>query len=161
MSQCAPLDKIETVARTIEFLVHLIDKDVRSPDAALDAACALAELFERDTIVGYTTIDSRGQVATFQSAVYPRLPTWRFSKVRNAPIRRPYVGTCAQAICEGRAIACRNIATETGFDPSWRQPAQNLASSRSSPLLYSGSTADPLAPLSRHRASHNTPSITT
>ena len=44
MTQAAALDKIETVACAVEFLVHLIDKDVRSPDGALDAACALAEL---------------------------------------------------------------------------------------------------------------------
>ena len=120
MTQAAVLDKIETVACAIEFLVHLIDKDLRSPDDALDAACALAELFEHNTIVGYTTIDSRRPVATFQTAVYPRLPTWPFSKVHDVPIKRPYVGTCAQAICEGRTITCSNIATETRFDPSWR-----------------------------------------
>ena len=43
MTQSAVLDKIETVACAIELLVHLIDKDVRSPDDVLDAACALAE----------------------------------------------------------------------------------------------------------------------
>jgi hypothetical protein len=43
MTQSAVLDKIETVACAIELLVHLIDKDVRSPDDALDAACELAE----------------------------------------------------------------------------------------------------------------------
>ena len=118
MTQSAVLDRIETVACAIEFLVHLIDEDMRSPDEALDAACALAEQFEPNAIVGYTTIDSRGQVATFQTAVYPRLPT--FSKVHDVPIKRPYVGTCAQAICEGRTITCSNIATETGFDSSWR-----------------------------------------
>ena len=121
MTQSAVLDRIETVASAIEFLVHLIDEDMRSPDEALDAACALAEQFEPSAIVGYTTIDSRRHVATFQTAVYPRLPTWPFSKVHDVPIRRPYVGTCAQAIYEGRTITCSNITTETGFDPSWRQ----------------------------------------
>src|SRR5262245_46597544 len=119
MKQAAVLDKTETLACAIKFLVHLIDKDVRSPDGVLDAACALAELFESNTIVGYTTINSRGRVATFQTAVYPRLPTWPFSKVHGVPIKRPYVGTCAQAICERRTI-CSNIVTETNFDPSWR-----------------------------------------
>jgi hypothetical protein len=117
MTQSASLDKIEIVACAIEFLAHLIDKDVRSLDGALDAACALAELFERNTFVGYTTIDGRGGVATFQTAVYPRLPTWPFSKVHGVPIKRPYVGTCAQAICERKTITCSNIMTETGFDP--------------------------------------------
>src|SRR5262245_8477542 len=97
-----------------------MDKDVPSPDDAMVAACALAELFEPTAIAGYTTIDSRGHVATFQTAVYPRLPTWPFSKVHGVPITRPYVGTCAQAVCEGRTITCSNIATETGFDPNWR-----------------------------------------
>jgi hypothetical protein len=137
MRQAAMLDKIETVACAIEFLVHLIDKDLRSPDKALDAACALAELFERDTIVGYTTIGSRGHLATFQTAVYPHLPTWPFSKVHDVPINRPYVGTCAQAICERRIIACSNITTETGFDPGWRAACAEfgLRSVQSAPVF--------------------------
>ena len=44
MIQTAVLDKIEAVARAIEFLVDLKDVDARSDDA-LVAACALAELF--------------------------------------------------------------------------------------------------------------------
>ena len=137
MIQSAMPDKIETVACAIEFLVHLMDNDVRSADGALDAACALAELFERKTIVGYTTIDGRGRVPTFQMAVYPRLPTWPFSKVHGVPIRRPYVGTCAQAICERRTITCSNIATETGFDPGWRAACTEfrLRSVQSAPVF--------------------------
>ena len=113
-------NRFHEMACAIEFLVHLMDKDVSSPDDAMVAACALAELFEPNAIAGYTTIESRGHVATFQTAVYPRLPTWPFSKVHGAPITRPYVGTCSQAICEGRTISCSDIATETRFDPSWR-----------------------------------------
>src|SRR5262245_66054988 len=118
MTQAAVLDKIETVACAIEFLVRLIDKDVWAPDDALDAACALAELFEPNTIVGYTTIDGRGRVPTFQTAIYPRLPTWPVSKVHGVPITRPYVGTSPQAICEGRIITCSNIPTETRSNPN-------------------------------------------
>ena len=137
MTQSAVLDRIETAACAIEFLVHLIDEDMRSPDEALDAACALAEQFEPNAIVGYTTIDSRRHVATFQTAVYPRLPTWPFSKVHDVPIRRPYVGTCAQAIYEGRTITCSNITTETGFDPSWRAACTEfgLRSVQSAPVF--------------------------
>src|SRR5262245_13644238 len=120
MTQAAMPDKIETVACAVEFLVHLMDRDEPPPDDAMVAACSFAELFEPTAIAGYTTIDSRGHVAAFQTAVYPRLPTWPFSKVRGVPITRPYVGTCAQAVCEGRTITCSNIATATGFDPDWR-----------------------------------------
>ena len=137
MTQSAVLDRMKTMACAIEFLVHLIDEDVRSPDDAMVAACALAELFEPNAIVGYTTIDSRSHVATFQTAVYPRLPTWPFSKLHGVPITRPYVGTCAQAICEGRTITCSNIATETGFDPSWRAACTEfgLRSVQSAPVF--------------------------
>jgi hypothetical protein len=146
MAQAAVLDRTETVAWAVEFLVHLIDTDGWSADAALDAACALAELFEPKAIVGYTTIDSHGPVPTFQTALYPRLPTWQFSKVHGVPIKRPYVGTCAQAICEGRIIAS-NIATETRSTPLGVRPAPSSASARSSPLLYLALTAAPSARL--------------
>jgi len=156
MTQAAVLDRIETVACAIEFLVHLIDTDVWSADAALDAACALAELFEHNTVVGYTTIDSHGPVATFETAAYPRLPTWPFSKLRGVPVKRPYVGTCAQAICEGRIIAS-NISTETSFDPAWRAACKEfgLRSVQSAPVF--GFDGRPLATFvtasrrSRHR----------
>jgi hypothetical protein len=69
MTQSAAPDKIEAMTRAIEFLVHLIDEDVRSLDEALAAACALAERLEPNAIVGYTMVDNRSHVATFQSAV--------------------------------------------------------------------------------------------
>jgi len=160
MTQSAVLDRTETVAWAIEFLVHLIDTDEWSADAALDAACALAELFEPKAIVGYTTIDSHGRVPTFQTALYPRLPTWPFSKVHGVPIKRPYVGTCAQAICERRIIAS-NIATETRFDPAWRAACTEfrLRSVQSAPVF--GFDGRPLGTFvtasrrSRHRFDHD------
>ena len=120
MTQSAALDKVESMARAIEFLVHFSDKDVWSPEDELAAVCALAERFDADAIVGYTTIDSRSHVATFQTAVYPRLPTWPFSKLHDVPVTRPYAGTCAKAICERTTIACSDITTETSFDSTWR-----------------------------------------
>jgi hypothetical protein len=119
MIQAAVVDRQEVMALAIEFLVRLYDEDVWSADDALAATCALAERFQPDTIVGYTTIDSRSHVPTFQSAVYPRLPTWPFSKLHDIPIARPYIGTCAQAVCERRPIICGDVATEASFDPTW------------------------------------------
>jgi hypothetical protein len=120
MTQSTALDKVESMARAIEFLVHFSDKDVWSPEDELAAVCAFAERFDADAIVGYTTIDRRNHVATFQTAVYPRLPTWPFSKLRDVPVTRPYAGTCAKAICERRTITCSDITTETSFDSTWR-----------------------------------------
>jgi len=120
MTQSTARDKVESMARAIEFLVHFSDKDVWSPEDELAAVCALAERFDADAIVGYTTVDSHSHVATFQTAVYPRLPTWPFSKLHDVPVTRPYAGTCAKAICERRTIACSDITTETSFDSTWR-----------------------------------------
>jgi GAF domain len=119
MTRTAVLDRQETMSEAIEFVVSLLDEVVGSSDDALAATCALAERFQPDAIVGYTTIDSRSPVPTFQTAVYPRLPTWPFSKLHDIPIARPYIGTCAQAICEQRPIICNDVAIETGFDPTW------------------------------------------
>jgi hypothetical protein len=137
MTRSAVLGKIETVACALEFLIQLTDKNLSSPDDAMVALCALAERFEPNAIAGYTTIDSRSHVTTFQTAVYPRLPTWPYSKVHGVPITRPYVGTCAQAICEGRTICCSKIATETGFDPAWRAACTEfgLRSIQSAPVF--------------------------
>jgi hypothetical protein len=136
MTQSASRDKIEAVAQAIELFAELKDVAARSDDA-LVAAWVLAELFEPNTIVGYTTIDDRRPVATFQTAVYPRLPSWPFSKAHDVPITRPYVGTCAQAICEGKTITCSNIMTETSFDPSWRAACSEfgLRSVQSAPVF--------------------------
>src|SRR5262245_12905128 len=146
MKQAAVLDKTETLACAIEFLVHLIDNDVRSPGRRLDAAVSLAELFESNTNVGYTTIDGRRRVATFQTAVYPRLPTWPFSKVHGVPIRRPYFGTCAQAICERRIVTSSNITTETNFDPSWRAACTAFDFSSVQSATVFGFDVHPLGP---------------
>lgn len=50
MTQSPALDKIETMTRAIELLVHLTDKDVCSLDEALAAACALGERLEPNAI---------------------------------------------------------------------------------------------------------------
>src|SRR5262245_35150861 len=89
MTQSASLHKIEAVARAIELFADLKDVAARSDDA-LVAACALAELFEPNTIVGYTTIDGHRPVATFQTAVYPRLPSWPFSKAHDVKVTSSY-----------------------------------------------------------------------
>jgi hypothetical protein len=137
MAQTAVLHRQEVVTRAIEFLVHLLDEDARPTNEALEAMCALAEQFDLHAIAGYTTIDNRSAVATFQTAAYPRLPTWPFGRLQEVPITRPYVGTCAQAICEGRTIICSNIVTETGFDPHWRAACAEfgLRSVQSAPVF--------------------------
>ena len=44
-----------------------------------------------------------------------------FSTLRHSPIAPPYIGTCAQAVCEERLVVCPDLATDTRFDAGWRR----------------------------------------
>jgi hypothetical protein len=70
-------------------------------------------------IVGGAIID--GASATFDRAVFPSLPDSFVSSLPPSPITPPYVGTCAQAVCERKRVTCPNISTETRFDAGWRR----------------------------------------
>ena len=70
-------------------------------------------------IVGGAIID--GASATFDRAVFPNLPDSFVSRLPPSPITPPYVGTCAQAVCEGKRVTCPNLSTETRFDARWRR----------------------------------------
>ena len=84
----------------------------------IGSLCALAEQFQPGTTVGGSIIDRRS--ASFDRAVFPRLPASLVSTLRHSPISQPYIGTCTQAVCEGRIVTCPDVATETGFDVRWR-----------------------------------------
>ena len=101
--------------QSLQFLLDLHDLNV-PPDMAISSLCALAEQFQPGTTVGCSIIDRRS--ASFDRAA--RLPASLVSKLRHSPISQPYIGTCAQAVCEGRIVTCPDVATETGFDAGWR-----------------------------------------
>ena len=112
------MERPELVARALVFLVRVMDEDVPL-DEALNALSALAEQFQSGAIVGGTIIDGRS--ATFDRALFPSLPASSFSTLRHGPIAPPYIGTCAQAVCEGKLVVCPDIATDTRFDAGWRR----------------------------------------
>ena len=111
------MERVELVARALDFLVRLRDADVPL-DEALNALSALAEQFQSGAIVGGTLIDSRS--AMFERVVYPSLLASLFSTFRHVPISSPIFGTCTKAVREGKVISCSDTATETSFDVSWR-----------------------------------------
>ena len=59
--------------------------------------------------------------ATFEKVMFPSLPNSPFSTLSHSPSAPPYVGTCAQAMCEDRIIVCPDVATDTRFDAGWRR----------------------------------------
>ena len=90
MAQSAALDKIETVPRAIEFLVHLTDEDVRSPEDALVEACA--------SLSGWSP-RNRGLHHDRQPQPRSYLPNGRLSAPTNvalqqAPRRSDHVALC-------------------------------------------------------------------
>ena len=79
----------------------------------------LAEELQPGAIVGGAIIDGRS--ATFDRALFPSLPASFVSTLRHSPIAPPYIGTCAQALCEDRLVVCPDVATDTRFDAGWRR----------------------------------------
>ena len=79
----------------------------------------LAEELQPGAVVGGTIIDGRS--ATFDRVLFPSLPASPFSTLRHSPIAPPYIGTCAQAVCEEKLVVCPDLATDTRFDAGWRR----------------------------------------
>jgi GAF domain-containing protein len=104
--------------RALQFLLDLQDSDV-SQEESIGTLCVLAEELQSGAIVGGTIIDGRS--ATFDTAVFPSLPAGTFSALRHSPTAPPYIGTCAQAVCEERIAVCPDVATDTRFDAGWRR----------------------------------------
>jgi hypothetical protein len=104
--------------RALQFLVDL--PDLGAPQEELiRTLCVLAAGTQPGAIVGGAIID--GASATFDRAVFPSLPDSFVSRLPPSPITPPYVGTCAQAVCERKRVTCPNIFTETRFDAGWRR----------------------------------------
>jgi hypothetical protein len=115
------------------FAHRLKDTSDRSVDVAIDlrseVAADRARLWSaaRDFAVA-AAARARGRRrpgyvrgATFEKVMFPSLPDSPFSTLSHSPSAPPYVGTCAQAMCEDRIIVCPDVATDTRFDAGWRR----------------------------------------
>ena len=104
--------------RALQFLIDLPDLDAPQEEL-IRTFCVLAAQTQPGAIVGGAIID--GASATFDRAVFPTLPDSFVSSLPPSPITPPFVGTCAQAVCERKQVTCPNISTETRFDAGWRR----------------------------------------
>ena len=111
-------EKSNLSTRALQFLVDLPDLDAPREEL-IRTLCMLSEEIQPGAIVGGAIIDDAS--ATFDRAVFPTLPDLFVSSLPPSPITPPYVGTCAQAVCEGKQVTCPNIFTETRFDAGWRR----------------------------------------
>ena len=102
----------------LQFLIDLPDLDAPQEEL-IRTFCVLAAETQPGAIVGGAIID--GASATFDRAVFPSLPDSFVSRLPPSPITPPYVGTCAQAVCERKPVTCPNLSTETRFDAGWRR----------------------------------------
>ena len=116
MDRSNPLERTNLSIRALEFLLDLQDFDA-SNEESIGTLCVLAEELQPGAVVGGTIIDGRS--ATFDRALFPSLPASFVSTLRHSPIAPPYIGTCAQAVCEGRLVVCPDVATDTRFDAGW------------------------------------------
>ena len=104
--------------RALEFLLDLHDADA-GREELIGTLCRLAEELQSGAIAGGTIIDGRS--ATFERSVFPSLPASSFSTFSHSPVAPPYIGTCAEAVCENRVVVCPDVATDTRFDAGWRR----------------------------------------
>ena len=118
MSRSDHLERTNLSTRALEFLLHLQDFDL-SQDESIGTLCVLAEELQPGAVVGGTIIHRRS--ATFDRALFPSLPPSSVGTLRHSPIAPPYIGTCAQAVCERRLVLCPDLATDTRFDAGWRR----------------------------------------
>ena len=118
MSHELYLERTNLSTRALAFLLDLQDFDA-SQDESIGTLCVLAEELQPGAIVGGAIIDGRS--ATFDRALFPSLPASFVSTLRHSPIAPPYIGTCAQALCEDRLVVCPDVATDTRFDAGWRR----------------------------------------
>ena len=118
MDRSNPLERTNLSIRALEFLLDLQDFDA-SNEESIGTLCVLAEELQPGAVVGGTIIDGRS--ATFDRVVFPSLPPSSFRTVCHSPIGPPYIGTCAQAVCEERIVVCPDVATDTRFDAGWRR----------------------------------------
>src|SRR5262245_21290991 len=112
------LESASLSTRALEFLLNLHDADACQKDL-IDALCVLTEELQSGAIAGCTVIDGRS--ATFDRSVFPSLPPSSLCTLSHSPIAPPYIGTCAQALCENRIVVCADVATDTRFDAGWRR----------------------------------------
>jgi GAF domain-containing protein len=110
------MEKATLSTRALEFLLSLHDSDA-SQEESIGTLCVLAEQLQSGATAGATIIDGRS--ATFDKVVFPSLPS--FSTLHHISIGPPYIGTCAQAVCEKRIVVCPDIASDTRFDAGWRR----------------------------------------
>jgi hypothetical protein len=113
MNRSDHLERTNLSTRALEFLLDLQDFDA-SPDESIGTLCVLAEELQPGAVVGGAIIDGRS--ATFDRALFPSLPASFVSTLRHSPVAPPYIGTCAQAVCEGRFIVCPDIAKALAED---------------------------------------------
>ena len=118
MNRSDPLERTNLSTRALEFLLDLHEVDA-SQDESIETLCVVAEQLRPGATVGGGIIDGRS--AKFDRVVFPSLPASHFSTLRNIPIGPPYIGTCAQAVCEERLVVCPDLATDTRFDDGWRR----------------------------------------
>src|SRR5262245_15640392 len=112
------LESASLSTRALEFLLDLHHADADS-EVSIGTLCRLAEELQSGAIAGGTIID--GCSATFDRCVFPSLPAATFSTLSHSPVAPPYIGTCAEAVCENRVVVCPDVATDIRFDAGWRR----------------------------------------
>ena len=87
-------------------------------ETTLTALCGHVESLAKGSIAGLTIC---GPTRThIERALFPSLPRSFSDGITNCPLDPPDFGSCVRAITRGQTITCGDLASDSFFDPRWR-----------------------------------------
>lgn len=90
-----------------------------SLDETLISLCNHVESLAPGSIAGLTICNPAR--THLERAIFPTLPPSYADAIRSIPTTPSNFGSCVRAVASGEIITCVDIASETRFDPRWKQ----------------------------------------
>lgn len=107
-------------------------------DIALGRLCPRIEALAPGSAAGVTLCNAnRSQI---DRGIFPSLDPSFSAAISAISTAQPYFGSCVEAVATGAVITASDIATESRFDPAWRELclAYGIRSLQSRPVIVDG-----------------------
>ena len=110
-------------------------------DAVLSELCRAAEAIEPAAVAAILVLDRDNW--RFDRGIAPTLGSSYTAPLAGALVGPPHVGTCAAAVFRGEPVTSQNIATDTRWDPLWRDLhlGHGIQACQSTPIFASDGRA--------------------
>ena len=110
-------------------------------DEVLSELCRAAEAIEPAAVAAVLVLDRDNR--RFDRGIAPTLGSSYTAPLAGALVGPPHVGTCAAAVFRGEPVTSQNIATDTRWDPLWRELhlGHGIQACQSTPIFASDGRA--------------------